>query len=206
MLTILTIMENLFMLLLLISLVFLIIGFFNPNVSLFWYRKERTRKRSLLIYGLSVIAFFVLFGITAPKTLGTSETQINASSTFELSQKQKDSIAQKEVQTRRENTLTSGQLIAAYSKNEVAADKSFKGASFYVTGYVEHVGKDIMDNSYVTLKSNDGIRSVQCFVDDLDALAKIQEDQKITVYGKCDGLMMNVLMKDCKLVDNLPNN
>ncbi len=70
--------------------------------------------------------------------------------------------------------------------------------------YLKNITKDSKYIDDVFQISSNG--SVQCFIDDLDALAKLQENQKITVYGKCDGLMMNVLMKNCKLVDNLPNN
>ncbi len=64
-------MENLLAVLLLISVFLFIIGLFSPKTSLFWYKNERTRTRSSLIYGLSAIIFFALFGITAPDVATT---------------------------------------------------------------------------------------------------------------------------------------
>ncbi len=33
--------------------------------------------------------------------------------------------------------------------------------------------------------------------------SQLQKGMRVTFQGKCDGLMMNVLMKNCVLVDNL---
>lgn len=60
-------MENLFALLVLASLVLLIIGLFKPTTSLFWDKKERTRKKSSLVYGGLTILFFILFGVTSDR-------------------------------------------------------------------------------------------------------------------------------------------
>jgi hypothetical protein len=57
-------MQTLFVILFLISLVLLIIGFFSPKTSLFWDKKERTKKRSSLIYGLIFVASIILVNIT----------------------------------------------------------------------------------------------------------------------------------------------
>lgn len=47
-------------LLLFATFVFLLLGFFNPQASLFWYKKTRTRTLSALIYGT---LFIVLIGL-----------------------------------------------------------------------------------------------------------------------------------------------
>jgi hypothetical protein len=46
-------------------------------------------------------------------------------------------------------------------------------------------------------------RQVQCYFDDSKTAAQLNKGMRVTFYGKCDGLMINVLMKDCKLVTNL---
>jgi hypothetical protein len=70
-------MDTLFALMVLASLVLLIIGFFNPQKSLFWYKQERTGTKSATIYGIALVASFILFGITNDKT----KSQNNSSST-----------------------------------------------------------------------------------------------------------------------------
>lgn len=61
-------MSNLFLALLLLSIFLLFIGLNSPKISLFWSKKERTRKKSFLIYLISMITFFVLFGVTVDET------------------------------------------------------------------------------------------------------------------------------------------
>jgi hypothetical protein len=65
---------------------------------------------------------------------------------------------------------------------------------------IEEIKKDIVDDIYVTLKGSDGLRQVQCYFDNKEIAAKLQKGMNVVFKGKCDGLMMNVIMKDCELV------
>ena len=100
--------------------------------------------------------------------------------------------------------LTAGQVTYAYSSNEVSADSALKGKVFKVSGKVVRVGKDITNTAYVILTDNgdEDIRSVQCFFDDsrLSEISSLSPGQEVIIFGTCEGLMMNVLMKDCELV------
>ena len=210
-------MENLFAILLMASFVLLVIGFFSPKTSLFWDKKnEPTKKRSALIYGIAMVASFILFGVTADEIESTNNSSsADNSKTSEaindnqpaLTQQQIDSIAQVEklakYEERKSQTIQARDLYNAYQANEVSADNNFKEKKFYVEGVVGGIGKDILDDIYVTLKTGDIIGSIQCYVDDAKVAANLQKGQRITVFGECDGLLMNVLMKDCKVVENL---
>jgi hypothetical protein len=69
-------MDSLFAFLLLASFILLIIGFFSPKTSLFWDKKERTRKKSGLIYGGLIILFFILFGaVSDPEDINTASNR-----------------------------------------------------------------------------------------------------------------------------------
>lgn len=109
----------------------------------------------------------------------------------------------KQIEERKNATVNANDLVGMYVDNEVNADNQVKGKKFYVEGKIGDIGKEIMDDIYITLESSDMMRSVQCFIDDKDLVAKLQKGQRITVFGKCEGLMMNVLMKDCQVVPNL---
>lgn len=86
-------MDNLFALLILASFILLIIGFFSPDKSLFWYKQERTKKKSATIYGIVLIVSFILFGATADsrKSNGTSSNN----NTSSKSQKDKSESTEK---------------------------------------------------------------------------------------------------------------
>ena len=104
-----------------------------------------------------------------------------------------------ETQKKKDYTFTADKLVAEYTDNEVRADDNFKGKTFWVTGTIENIGKDVMDKSYVSFKSTDDIRSVQCFIDDTKLLSSLNKGMKVTVKGTCKGMFGNVLMEDCEL-------
>ena len=170
-----------------------------------------------MIYGISLIASFILFGITSDggkpdNNLSSSSDNSNVIETKEdekppLTQQQVDSIAQVEklakYEERKSQTIQAKALYNAYQANGVSADNNFKDKNFYVEGIVGDISKDILNDIYVTLKTGDIIGSIQCYIDDANVAANLQKGQRITVFGECNGLMMNVLMKDCKVVENL---
>lgn len=96
-------------------------------------------------------------------------------------------------------------LLAEYSDNEVRADSTFKGQFIQTTGIVDDVKKDIMDSIYVTLGTGRQfeIPQVQCFFDDAHAkeAAALSKGTRVTVRGRVDGLMMNVLVRDCEFAN-----
>lgn len=96
--------------------------------------------------------------------------------------------------------VTAEELLKAYRENEVAADQRFKGQTLRVSGRVNNVGKDIANNAYVTLGES-GLRSVQAFFSRAteSQLVPLTKGSQVVVEGRCDGLLMNVLIKDAKL-------
>ncbi|MGK3965053.1 hypothetical protein WMF38_12825 [Sorangium sp. So ce118] len=94
-------------------------------------------------------------------------------------------------------------LLGEYHDNEVRADSAFKGKLVQTSGVVGDVKKDITGSIYVTVGTGAmlEIPVVQCFVADgeADAAAALSKGQKVTVRGRVDGLMMNVLVKDCQI-------
>lgn len=183
----------------------LLILFFPVGLYALW--KSNTIAKWWKITATIIIALIVLANLGDDKNSGSSEiSSTEQPLNIELTQAQRDSIAAVEranmIEERKNATISAGDLVSSYTSNEVAADNNFKGKKFYVEGYIESIGKDILDDIYVTLKSGDLIRSVQCYIEDQDKVAQLRKGQKITVIGECDGLMMNVLMKNCKLVTN----
>jgi len=75
-----------------------------------------------------------------------------------------------------------------------------------LSGVVDDIGKDILDSIYVTLSSGHPIRSVQVLFDDEHAnrVASLSKGSRIVVVGRCEGLMMNVLISDADFVDSAP--
>ena len=67
-------MDNLFLLLFLVSFICLVIGLVKPAVFSRFIKGEITRKKIGLIFGIATVAFFVMFGMT---TDTSKQTQSN---------------------------------------------------------------------------------------------------------------------------------
>lgn len=159
-------------------------------------KKKMSIGQKILI-GVGILVLIGIIGNALDKDKGKENT---LKSEANLTQAQKDSIAKAELEEIKKNTITASQLVAQYEANEVSADNTFKGKTFYVSGTVVDIKKDVLNHIYVTLKTDNIIRKVQCYFEDAETAAKLSKDMQVTFMGRCDGLMMNVLMKDCKLV------
>jgi hypothetical protein len=94
--------------------------------------------------------------------------------------------------------VTATKLFRDYQDNEVAADDIYKGKKLAVTGIIDDIGNDALNDSYITLKTGYVIGSVQCYLDK-KIVAKLKKGQKVVVTGRCKGLFVNVSLKDCKI-------
>lgn len=143
-----------------------------------------------------------------PEPSGSGPAQNNGASIGEEEAQQDEpppSTADPEPEPVQEQiAVTATELIEAYDANEVAADNEYKGQNLVVTGTVKNIGKDIVDAAYVTLQNDAdeyAIISVQCYFadDDLDDIATLKEGDKVAISGKCNGVTLNVMLKDCSL-------
>lgn len=97
--------------------------------------------------------------------------------------------------------ISAAELFAAYDENEVAADNKYKGKKLKITGTVEDIGKDILDDTYITLDCGELIFSIQCYFanDQLSAVAELKKGDTITLIGVCKGETGNVIIKNCEI-------
>ncbi len=113
-----------------------------------------------------------------------------------------ESSVEKDVSTQSASySISAQQLYAEYKANEVAADQRYKGKILEVYGEIDSIGKDITDTIYITLKGDKYFGSVQCLFskDHEHQVANLSKGQFVTVKGKCDGKMMNILLRGCIL-------
>jgi hypothetical protein len=100
--------------------------------------------------------------------------------------------------------VTSTELSNAYKANEISADAKYKGKLVEITGTVDNIQKDIMDTAYVTfaLGQYEIVHQVQCYFNRKNEgqLADISKGDRLTVRGTVDGGSLNVLVKNCQVV------
>ena len=183
--------------------ILLCVLFFPVGIYALW--KNSTIKKGWKI-AITIISSLIVIGNIGNKgksnsvsTSSSNNSTETPTARVEFTQAQNNSIKKTEIAEIKKNTIAALDLIAAYEANEVAADNNFKGKTFYVSGIITDIKKDIMDDIYVTLKGDDTFREVQCFFEDKETAGQMHKGMKVTFKGKCDGLMMNVLMKDCIL-------
>lgn len=99
-------------------------------------------------------------------------------------------------------SISAKDLFAAYEENEVKADNLYKGKQLEVTGVVSDISKDIADNVYVSLETDNMFLAIQCYVKDEKDVAKVtnlKAGDKVTLVGKCEGKLIHINVKNCKL-------
>lgn len=178
---------------------FLLIVF--PPLGLFaLWKSENIKKPGKIIWG--VVSGFLLIMYISIQTDKRPVTVTTTPSTAEensASEKESTAITLEEI---KKQAISASELMAEYEANEVSADAKYKGKTFYVSGRIETIAKDMLDDIYVTLKTEDGIsfKHVQCMIDDPEVTANLRKNQGVIIQGACSGLtMMNVLMRDCTI-------
>jgi hypothetical protein len=97
--------------------------------------------------------------------------------------------------------LSATQLYSEYESNEVSADSKYKGRVVVVSGTIQNIGKDIMDDAYIVIGGEGFLDGVQCtFTKDQESsVALLSKGQYVTVKGEVAGKMGNVLVNKCTL-------
>jgi len=98
-------------------------------------------------------------------------------------------------------TLSANQLYNEYNSNEVAADSKYKGKIVIVTGTIQDIGKDIMDDAYIVIGGGGFLDGVQCTFTkgEQSTVARLSKGQQVRVKGEVAGKMGNVLVNKCSL-------
>lgn len=100
-------------------------------------------------------------------------------------------------------SVTIPKLIKDYEENEVSADNTYKGKKIKVSGIVETIAKDIMDDSFVTIGAGGdefSLTSIQCYFEKEGDLASLKKGDSLTVEGKGDGKVMNIILRECSII------
>ncbi len=102
---------------------------------------------------------------------------------------------------RAESPVRADDLVAAYQRNGIAADRLYKGQIVDISGPVGWVGKDLFGNPYVTL-GREVTTSVQAtFPRGSDTLlADLTPDQRIVVRCRVEGRLVGVAARECQLL------
>lgn len=98
-------------------------------------------------------------------------------------------------------TLSADQLYREYDSNEVSADAKYKGKVVIVSGTIQDIGKDIMDDAYIIIGGGGFLDGVQCTFTkgQQSSVARLSKGQRVTVKGEVAGKMGNILVNKASL-------
>jgi len=138
---------------------------------------------------LAVIVFFVIIGASGDSTSSPGQTASNS--------KTEEAVAPLKV--------TSEELRKAYATNQVSADQQYEGKLVEISGTVDTIGKDILDEAYITFETKEqyAFDKVQCMfsASEENSIANFKKGQSVVVQGKVSGVLISgPLVRNCKVV------
>jgi tRNA_anti-like len=170
-----------------------------------------TKKRSWLKIGclglLAVFGLLFVVGMIGNALMTPEErAQLEAERQAEKSEREAKEVASAEKKAEGEinsaTKLTAMQLSAAFSENEVAAQAALKGKPVLITGTIDSISLDFMDEPVVSLASGNQFQSVQLDFDenDVEATSGLRKGQTITALCQEVGEAVGTPMLDgCQL-------
>ena len=97
-------------------------------------------------------------------------------------------------------SLSAIELTKRYVENEIKADIDFLGKTINVKGEIEDIKKGISGEIFIVLKGGERYRSVLCYYENEAEVAKLKKGETVVFEGKCTGLLVNVVIENCKLI------
>jgi len=91
-------------------------------------------------------------------------------------------------------------LFDQYQQNEVKADQLYRGRYIEVYGHVWRVGKDILDNAYISFRVGSPVLAVKCAFSDTPPawVRDVGPGTSISLVCKGMGKSMDVMLGDCR--------
>ncbi len=149
--------------------------------------QQPSKKKSPVLMGcggcLGVIVLLIVMGtIFGSKATKVSQTSSDTSVSQSSSQTEQ-APEEKAVE------VSAQQLFQSYQDNELAADNQFKDKTILVTGTIQSIGKDIVDDAYVTLETSNRFMPVRCVFEKSEGnkIAQLSKGKTVTVRGICHG-------------------
>lgn len=165
-------------------------------------RKKQKNGKGLLI-GIIAVILFIAIGAS----LSNNESDDNTTSdTVETKTEPKETTAETKKEEKKVEVMKIDPetLITDYEANEVKGDEIYDGKMMELTGTIEDIGKDVLEEVYITFEREDEFEftCVQCYFKDKDQIKKVMElskGDKVTIQGKCTGKFGNVTIENCIL-------
>lgn len=142
-------------------------------------------------WALAVIVFIMVVANSGDSTTGTEQTS--------TSQEAQQPVAAIKV--------TAEVLRKAYATNQVSADQQYEDKLVEISGTVDTIGKDILDEAYITFEAKEqyAFDKVQCMfsASEENSIANFKKGQSVVVQGKVSGVVISgPIIRNCKVISS----
>ena len=98
--------------------------------------------------------------------------------------------------------ITAGDLLRSFQQDEVAATRKYVDKVLIVSGKVSNIQFNSMGLPTVFLGAGDSLASVACsfYGSEFDNVKEIRPGTFIRVKGNCTGILMDVVLNKCSMV------
>jgi tRNA_anti-like len=98
------------------------------------------------------------------------------------------------------NSLSSVAMFRDFEDNEIRANQTYKNKRVRVRGPIESIGTDILGTPYVALAGSSVFTVQAMFPRGSESrLASLSKGQTVVVNCRCEGKLMNVILRDCSI-------
>jgi len=103
--------------------------------------------------------------------------------------------------------ISATELFTQYEANEAAGNQKFIDRIIDVTGKIAEISEDEDGSSVVMLREADAFSGVLCTLKDSErsAVRDLKIGQQVTIRGFCTGMLMDVVLNKCVVINWLPN-
>lgn len=126
--------------------------------------------------------------------LGTAGAAVG----FYLFNKPHESVLEKEAEFKMESAA----LVSDFEADENVANKKYNGKVVEVTGIVSEKSKDDKGKLNISLQGED-LAGIGCVFENAgqEKAGQLKEGDKVKIKGVCTGILMDVVMVDCVVVE-----
>jgi hypothetical protein len=97
--------------------------------------------------------------------------------------------------------VTAVELQKAFEANEKAASEKYINRIIEVSGEIASVKPGEKNTLNVSLKTGSDFSAVICTFPAMQDLSRFAEGKSVTVRGECSGLLMDVLLNNCAVIE-----
>jgi Leucine-rich repeat (LRR) protein len=98
-------------------------------------------------------------------------------------------------------SLSAEKFSEEYKENRNAAEEKYKGKVVELTGVVKSMGRNIADDSYISLEAGKVLFGVMCVTADAEPWAKVAPGQKVKLKGKWPEFSVGAALIYCVFLD-----